>query len=372
MARQTPLYSEHVEAGARFTEFAGWEMPLYFQGMLMERNSVRTCVGLFDLCHMGQIELKGGGAEAFLDYLLCSDVKSLVSGQAHYSLFCNEKGGIVDDLVVLREGEDLFRLVVNASRREADMAWIGKWLSPGSAVEVRDLTGAVGLVAVQGPIAEEVSSPMLGDLSSLPYFCFRKGRLGEHSCIISRTGYTGEDGFEIVLEREAIVEGWSLLRRGVVGAGGHMCGLGARDLLRLEAGYPLWGNEIDEETDPFTAGLGWVVDFGEGEFVGRDALAKMKEAVPERRLVAVVVEGPRVARRKTLIYGEGKQVGWITSGSFSSLTQSGVGLGYVERDWAAAGTAVEVDIGGRRHAAEIRRSPLYRGSVGRRRSRNGG
>lgn len=364
MAGRTPLYAQHLQAGAKLTEFAGWEMPLYYDGILVERNSVRTRIGLFDLCHMGQIQVEGAGAEDLVDYLVCSDVGSLVPGQARYSLFCNEAGGIVDDLVVFRGAERL-RLVVNAFRREADLAWMERWRPSGSEVEVLDLTGKAGLLALQGPYAEEVLSPLVGDLSSLAYYHFREGCLGGQPCLVSRTGYTGEDGFEVFLEGEAIREGWDALQKAVIGCGGRLCGLGARDLLRLEAGYPLWGNEIDEETDPFVAGLGWVVEVDKAKFVGQDALSRIKQSVPERRLVVIVVEGPRVPRHGAAIFAEGAQVGFITSGSFSPLTESGAGLGYVKKEWAAAGTAVQVDIAGRRYSAQVRSRPLYRGSVGR-------
>lgn len=346
------------------TDFAGWEMPVYFRGILVERNSVRSRVGLFDLCHMGQIEVEGAGAEALVDLLACGDVCSLEPGRARYSLFCTERGGIVDDLVVFKRSAEKMRLVVNASRLGADLAWIERWRPSDMEVNVADMTGKEGLLAIQGPLGEEVLSGLAGDLSSLEYFHFLEGELGGRRCLISRTGYTGEDGFEIFLKWDDVREGWADLREAVAAAGGHACGLGARDLLRLEAGYPLWGNEISEETDPFSAGLGWCVDFHKEKFIGKNTLMQIRERGPERALVVIVVDGPRVPRRGEGIFGKKERVGWITSGSFSPVTDSGVGLGYVKGEWSAGGTQVEVEIDGRRHPARVHPRPLYRGSVG--------
>lgn len=370
MSQRTPLYSYHVQAGAKLTEFAGWEMPLYYQGILIERNSVRAHVGLFDLCHMGQIEVSGPGAEDLVNLLVCGDISVLAAGQARYSLLCNESGGVVDDLVVFRQAEGRFRLVVNAARREADLAWIQRWLPSDPRAEVTDLSGQWGLLGMQGPAAEGVLSPIVGDLSPLPYFHFTERSLGRRSCLISRTGYTGEDGFEAFLEGDAIEEGWEVLSHAVLNFGGHLCGLGARDLLRLESGYPLWGNEIDEQTDPFSAGLGWVVDINKPRFVGQEGLKRIKERPPERTLVAIVVDGPRVPRHGSALFVGGVKAGYITSGSFSPLTESGVGLAYVKTACAASGTSIEVDIAGRRYPARIHGRALYRGSVARVRQRS--
>jgi aminomethyltransferase len=332
----------------------------------MERNSVRTNVGLFDLCHMGQIMVKGADAERFVDRLVCSEVAPLAPGQALYSLLCNESGGIVDDLVVFRQGENELRLVVNASRREVDLSWMRRWCPSELEVEILDLTGKSGLLAIQGPSAAMVMSPLIGDMTSLQYYHFKEVRIDEHSCLISRTGYTGEDGFEVIVDEDESVlqKEWEIVREVVLSAGGHVCGLGARDLLRLEAGYALWGNEIDEQTDPYSAGLGWVVEVDKGSFVGQDALKQMKQSPPERRLVTIVVEGPRVPRHGADIIAGGNQIGCVTSGSFSPLTESGVALGYVKRGWDTPGTAIQVDIGGRLYPAQVHKRPLYRGSVG--------
>ncbi|HEY8530736.1 MAG TPA: glycine cleavage system aminomethyltransferase GcvT [Limnochorda sp.] len=350
--RNTPLREAHVALGGRLIDFAGWAMPVqYPDGILAETVHVRKEAGLFDLSHMGELWVTGPDAEAFLQSLLTNDLSQLRPGAAQYTLLCNPRGGIVDDLVVYRL-EDGFLLVVNAANREKDLAWLEEHRTAGVHIEDRSL--ATGLIALQGPRAAEILAPLCNPSPEhLAFYHFQRGRVAGHEALISRTGYTGEDGFELYLAWDHTPAVWDALlaREGVKPAG-----LGARDLLRLEMTYPLYGNDIDEETSPLEAGLGWVVKPQKGDFVGREAILRQKAEGPRRRRVAFVQEsGPVPRHGYPLLDAEGRQVGVVTSGGFSPHVNAPIGMGYVEAALAQPGHELAVLARGKTFAARLQR-----------------
>jgi aminomethyltransferase len=340
---RTPLYDRHVALAARLVPFAGWELPVQYEGVIPEHRAVRTDAGAFDVSHMGELVVEGAGAREFLQSVLSNDVERLEPGLAQYTLLTNEQGGIVDDLIVYELAPEKYLLIVNASNREPDFAWLRE-REPGD-VEVRDVSDDYALIAVQGPRALE----RLG-LPGAPAFTFAKGELDGVSCVINRTGYTGEEGVELLVAAEVAEELWDrVLERGVV-----PCGLGARDTLRLEVCYPLHGNDITPETDAISAGLGWVCAL-DTEFAGADELRRIKEAGPERKLSAFVMEEAGIPRQGMPIV-EGGQV---TSGSHSPMLERGIGLGYVPAELAPPDTELTIDVRGRHRRARVVKKPIY-------------
>lgn len=343
-------------------EFAGWRMPVYYGGILQERNAVRKHVGLFDVSHMGQVLLDGAGAVDAADYLLTNSVGGLEVGQGCYSLMCNTQGGILDDLVVFRKSATAVWIVVNASRREADVAWMREHLRPGA--ELTDASVRTAMVAIQGPAADRTLQRFASaSLASVAYYHCQEMQVAGMSCLVSRTGYTGEDGFEISLAWEQGPRFWDCLAAATKAAGGALCGLGARDLLRLEAGYPLYGQDIDERHDAYQAGLGWAVRLQKDDFLGKDALVRLKQAPPAQRLVMFVLETPRVPRPHSEVLVDHQAVGEVTSGSQSPDTGRGIGLAYVKSDYAEPEQRIAVAISGRDYPGRVIRRPLVKGSV---------
>jgi aminomethyltransferase len=341
---KTPLYERHVALGARLVPFAGWEMPVQYEGVIPEHRAVRTDSGAFDVSHMGELLVEGPGARAFLQTVLSNDLDKIGEGKAQYTLLTNEHGGIVDDLIGYELSPERFLLIVNAANREPDYAWLEERL-PGE-VELRDVSDEYALIAVQGPRALE----RLG-LPEAPAFTFADGEVGGVACTVNRTGYTGEQGVELLVEAGAATELWDrVLDRGVV-----PCGLGARDTLRLEVCYPLHGNDITPETDAISAGLGWVCALDK-DFTGADELRRIKEAGPERRLAAFVMEEAGIPRQGMAI-AEG---GEVTSGSHSPMLEVGIGMGYVPSELAQTGSELTVDVRGRPRRARVVKKPIYR------------
>jgi aminomethyltransferase len=340
---RTPLYDRHVALAARLVPFAGWELPVQYEGVIPEHRAVRTDAGAFDVSHMGELVVEGAGAREFLQSVLSNDVERLEPGLAQYTLLTNEQGGIVDDLIVYELAPEKYLLIVNASNREPDFAWLRE-REPGD-VEVRDVSDDYALIAVQGPrVLERLGLP------GAPAFTFAKGELDGVSCVINRTGYTGEEGVELLVAAEVAEELWDrVLERGVV-----PCGLGARDTLRLEVCYPLHGNDITPETDAISAGLGWVCAL-DTEFAGADELRRIKEAGPERKLSAFVMEEAGIPRQGMPIV-EGGQV---TSGSHSPMLERGIGLGYVPAELAQPDTELTIDVRGRHRRARVVKKPIY-------------
>jgi len=340
---RTPLYDSHVALGARLVPFAGWEMPVQYEGVIAEHRAVRSDAGAFDVSHMGELTVDGAGAREFLQSVLSNDVERLEPGLAQYTLLTNEQGGIVDDLIVYELEAERYLVIVNASNREPDFAWLQE-REPAD-VEVRDVSDDYALIAVQGPRALE----RLG-LPDAPAFTFAEGEVGGVECTVNRTGYTGEQGVELLVSAEAAAELWDrVLERGVV-----PCGLGARDTLRLEVCYPLHGNDISPETDAISAGLGWVCALDTG-FTGADKLRRIKEGGPEHKLAAFVMEEAGIPRQGMPIVEGGE----VTSGSHSPMLERGIGLGYVPAELAQPESELTIDVRGRKRRARVVKKPIY-------------
>jgi glycine cleavage system T protein (aminomethyltransferase) len=344
MLQRTPLHGRHVSLGARMVAFAGWEMPVQYEGVIQEHRAVRSDAGVFDVSHMGEVEVEGPRAHELLQGLLSNDLDRIATGEAQYTLLTNERGGIVDDLIVYRLGEHRYLLVVNAANRPADVAWLKERELPGS--DVRDVSDEYALLAVQGPRAID----RLGLPAAEP-FTFAEAVVDGIEVMANRTGYTGEDGCELMCMTEDAVALWdAVLARGVV-----PCGLGARDTLRLEMCYPLHGNDITPETDAISAGLGWACALGKG-FTGVERLRAVSERGPERRLVGFVMEERAVPRHGMPIEGGGE----VTSGSHSPMLDAGIGMGYVPSELARPDTRLTVDVRGKPRAARVVKKPIYR------------
>ncbi len=341
---QTPLHDRHVALGARMVPFAGWEMPVQYEGVIQEHRAVRTDAGVFDVSHMGEFEVEGPRAHAFLESLLSNDLGKLEPGQAQYTLLTNEGGGIIDDLIAYRLEECRYLLVVNASNRDADFRWIKDREVSGS--DARDISNEYALLAVQGPNAIE----RLG-LPAAPAFTFAEAEIDGTQVMVNRTGYTGEDGCELLCMAEDAGALWdAVLARGVT-----PCGLGARDTLRLEACFPLHGNDISPETDPISAGLGWTCSLAK-DFSGVNVLRAIKERGPERRLVAFVMEQKAIPRQGMPIAGGGE----VTSGSHSPMLDIGIGMGYVPSAQAKPETELTIDVRGKPRTARVVKKPIYK------------
>ncbi|MGD0714033.1 MAG: glycine cleavage system aminomethyltransferase GcvT [Gaiellaceae bacterium] len=341
---RTPLYERHVALGARMVPFAGWEMPVQYEGVIQEHRAVRTNAGVFDVSHMGEVEVEGPRAHELLQALLSNDLDRIERGQAQYTLLTNERGGIVDDLIAYRLDDFRYLLVVNASNRAADFRWLKERELSGS--DVRDISDEYALLAVQGPRAIE----RLG-LPPAPAFTFAEASIDGVELMVNRTGYTGEDGCELLCMAEDAVALWdAVLARGIV-----PCGLGARDTLRLEVCYPLHGNDIGPDTDPISAGLGWTCALDK-EFTGVEMLRQVKEQGPARRLVAFVMEERAIPRHGMPIAGGGE----VTSGSHSPMLDVGIGMGYVPAAQAAPGTGLTIDVRGKPRAARVVKKPIYK------------
>lgn len=358
MEQKTPLYEEHVKNHARLVPFAGFLMPIQYSGIIEEHRAVRAAMGIFDLSHMGEFRITGDGAMAAVDRLITNDIASLRSGQIRYTPMCNPEGGIVDDLLVYRFHDHLM-LVVNASNIEKDFDWIESHLP--DPVRIENVSDDTALIAVQGPGAERfLQTQTAVDLSAIPYYTAVTGSVAGASGVISHTGYTGEDGFELYLRPEDAPGAWeTLLQRGVP-RGMKPIGLGARDTLRLEAGLMLYGNDIDDSTTPLEAGLGWTVKFGSNGFVGRDALERQKAEGVQRRMVAVQMEDRGIPRPHFEILSSGHHSGELTSGTYSPTFECGIGLGYVRTDVAKVGTRLDIVIRSQEHPARVVRKPMYK------------
>ena len=340
---QTPLHERHVAAGARLVAFAGWEMPVQYEGVIPEHRAVRTDAGVFDVSHMGQLHVEGPSAHALLQSLLSNDLDRIGDGEAQYTLLTNERGGIVDDLIAYRLTPHHYLLVVNAGNRDAAYAWVKEREVRGS--EVRDASDEYALLAVQGPRSLE----RLGLPGAKP-FTHAMGEIDGVEVMVNRTGYTGELGVELMCPAEDAVALWDA----VVGRGVVPAGLGARDTLRLEVCYPLHGNDITEDTDAISAGLGWTCALGK-DFTGAEELRRIKEAGPQRKLVAFVMDEKAVPRHGMAIAGGGE----VTSGTHSPMLDKGIGMGYVPAASASPGTELTIDVRGRDRRATIVPKPIY-------------
>ncbi|MDP9492037.1 MAG: glycine cleavage system aminomethyltransferase GcvT [Actinomycetota bacterium] len=346
--RRTPLYERHAALGARLVPFAGWEMPVQYQGVIPEHRAVRADAGVFDVSHMGELEVEGPKAREFLQSVLSNDLDRVEPGSAQYTLLTNERGGIVDDLIAYRLEPGRYLLIVNASNREADFQWLKERELPGS--DVRDISDEYALLAVQGPRSLE----RLG-LDDAPAFTFAEGEIEGVECMVNRTGYTGEKGVELLVPAEDGPALWDA----VIAGGVKPCGLGARDTLRLEVCYPLHGNDIGLDTDAISAGLGWVCALDK-DFTGAEELRRIKAEGPERKLVPFVMDEAGIPRQGMPIEGGGE----VTSGTHSPMLDQGIGMGYVPDGQAEPGTELTIDLRGRPRRARVVKKPIYKREEG--------
>jgi glycine cleavage system T protein (aminomethyltransferase) len=346
---RTPLFERHIALGARMVPFAGWEMPVQYEGVIPEHLAVRNDTGVFDVSHMGELEVEGPRAQELLQSALSNDLEKLGDGDAQYTLLTNESGGIVDDLIVYRLTPFRFLLIVNAANREDDFDWLKEREIAGS--DVRDVSDDYALLAVQGPRSLE----RLG-LEEAPAFTFAEGEIDGIACMINRTGYTGEQGVELMVPAEDAAELWDR----VVERGATPAGLGARDTLRLEVCYPLHGNDIGPETDAISAGLGWVCAL-DTNFTGVEELRRIKEGGPRQRLAAFVMEERAIPRQGMPIEGGGE----VTSGTHSPMLDRGIGMGYVPAECAALETKLTIDVRGKPRRARVVKKPIYKREAGK-------
>jgi aminomethyltransferase len=358
--RRTPLFETHRRLGARMVPFAGWEMPVQYSGVLAEHRAVRAAAGLFDLSHMGEFEIRGEDAPAFLNHSLTNDATLLAVGQAQYTLIPYTDGGIVDDAILYRL-PDRWLLVVNASNRLKDLEWLEHQRLGFEGAELRDVSDGCALIAVQGPLSEAILRPHThADLGGLPPYQALEASVGGASALVARTGYTGEDGFELFVSPGDAPGLWDLLLRAGEPHGLIPAGLGARDTLRLEARMALYGHELSEHTNPYEAGLGWAVKLDKGDFVGREALEREKRLGPARKLVGFELLGRGVPRAEQPILQGGEQVGHVTSGTHSPTLSKPIGLGYVPTRLSKVDTELEVLIRERPVRARVVKTPFYK------------
>ena len=339
-------------------DFGGWEMPQQYTSIRDEHLAVRQSAGLFDVSHMGRFRITGAETLPFVQRLVTNDVSALTIGQAQYNLMCDEAGGIIDDLVVYR-AEEGFLAVVNASNREKDLEWMQSHAPAG--VTVEDRTFELALVAFQGPQAE-VLMPGTG-FGDLPYFGFRQAEVAGVAAVVSRTGYTGEDGFEVMVKSDRVGQVWDAILEQGRKAGVLPAGLGARDACRLEAALRLWGNDMDESVNAYEAGLGWTVKLDKGEFVGREALQKVKAQGPRRQTVGLRMQAGDIARHGSAVSAEGRRLGAVTSGTHSFYLGYPIALAMVEARSLSIGDRATVEVRGREAPAEVVKLPFYRGSA---------
>ncbi len=361
MNLQTQLYQAHCDLGARMVPFGGWDMPVQYSGIINEVRAVRTAAGMFDVSHMGRLYISGSRAGAFLNRMLTGSATNLDVGRARYCLICNEDGGVIDDTIFYRLEEDRYLLIPNAGNRPAVLDWFRHWMAEEfpDGVSIDDRTAESGLIALQGPGAARMLDGLcqLADgaaPSTLRFFTWGQGTLGGHSVFVGRTGYTGEDGFELSMDSQDVAAVWNTLLQ----AGALPCGLGARDVLRLEAALPLHGHEIDPQTTPIEAGLERFVR-RQGNYIGQPILAQQREQGTERRLVGLTLPGRSAPRAGYPILAGGAEVGRVTSGSFSPTLDTSIAMGYVLAGYSQPGGSLEVDIRGRTSTAEIVPLPFY-------------
>ncbi|MDR1943467.1 MAG: glycine cleavage system aminomethyltransferase GcvT [Synergistaceae bacterium] len=356
--KRTSLYGCHLELGGKLVPFAGYLLPVQYSGVIAEHMAVRARAGLFDVSHMGEVMFTGRDALANLQRLLSNDFRDMPDGRVRYTLMCNDAGGIVDDLVVYRFGGEKYMLVVNAANREKDVSWMMERLRGGAAME--DISDGIAQIALQGPASDGILR-RLADESRIPekYYTFIDGvDVGGVKCLVSQTGYTGEKGYELYMPDSDAPELWRKLLEAGRDLGLVPAGLGARDTLRLEAGMPLYGHEMNDEITPFEAGLAFGVKMDKGDFIGRQALAGREK--PARRRVGLRMTGRGIARENETVYADGKAIGRTTSGTYCPYLGRAAAMALIDEPYAAAGGTVEVEARGRRIAAEIVRLPFYK------------
>ena len=364
--KHTPLHAEHVALGGKMVPFAGYSMPVqYPSGITAEHKAVREACGLFDVSHMGEFMVRGPGALELVQKISVNDAANIEIGQAQYSAMCLETGCVIDDLIIYRF-DDRYMLVVNASNLEKDWNWLERHAADFD-VDIEDVSDQTALLAVQGPAAREVLRPLASlDIDEVKYYRFREGEVAGVPAVISGTGYTGEDGFELYVPAERAAELWGAILEAGASSGLIPAGLGALDSLRLEVGYALYGNDLDEQHTTLESGLGWVTKLAKGDFVGRDTLAAQKEAGVSRRLVGIRLTGKGFPRPGYDVVSEGEVVGTVTSGTVSPSLGYGIALGYVPISLSKPDTVLQIDARGRLVDAVVQRPPFYtEGSIRR-------
>ncbi len=356
--KETPFHKYHTAAGAKMVPFAGYMMPIQYTGITEEHLAVRKKVGMFDLSHMGEFQISGPKALEFIQKMTTNDASKLTVGQIQYSILCYPDGGIVDDLLVYRL-IDKYMLVVNASNIDKDFDWLKSHLIQG--VQLVNKSDDFGLIAVQGPDAQKVVSQITDfDLDSIPYYHCAVVKSGNHSFLMSRTGYTGEDGFEMYLPPSMCDDLWQACSMAGAKYDMKLVGLGARDSLRLEMKMALYGNDIDKSTTPIEAGLAWVVSFDKGDFMARHVLVKQKEEKPKRRLICLELEGKAFPRHGYDIVANNEVVGQVTSGTFSPSLNKPIAMGYLPLDMTANGSKVNIKIREKLFPATVVKPPFYK------------
>ena len=359
--KKTSLHATHVALGARMVPFAGWDMPVEYSGIVAEHLAVRTAAGLFDVSHMGEVEIAGKDALAAVQHISSNDAARLQVNQAHYSALTTPDGTFVDDMLVYRFAPNHFLLVVNGSNADKDYAWIADRVKEAGDAAVVNSSDRYALIAIQGPKARGILQSLTGvDLSAIKYYWFAHGEFAGIRGTVSRTGYTGEDGFEVFVPPAMATRLWNAMLEAGSAAGLVPCGLGARDTLRLEAAMRLYGQDIDENTSVLEAGLGWVVAWDKGDFVGRDALVEQKRAGVSRKLAGFELIDPGIARHGHEVFVDGEKVGLVTSGTQTPFLKKAIGLAYLPANRGTAGTEFEIDIRGRRARARVVPLPFYK------------
>ncbi|MBL7013329.1 MAG: glycine cleavage system aminomethyltransferase GcvT [Candidatus Marinimicrobia bacterium] len=354
----SPIHKRHLALDAKMVSFAGYSMPIQYEGIVSEHESVRNTAGLFDVSHMGEISISGSEAESFLNKLTINDVSNLEIGQAQYTAMCNENGGIIDD-VILYKYNNYYLMVTNAANHEKDLEWLK--LHQYKNVHIRDISQSLGLIAIQGPKSREILQQCtFADLNQISFYHFIEAEISGASGTISRTGYTGELGFELYFDSDSIGTIWDNIMNVGSSMGLKPVGLGARDTLRMEMKYCLYGNDINENTNPFEAGLGWITKMNKNSsFIGQPALIEIKPKL-SRRFVSFEMTERAIPRTENIIYCNDEQIGIVTSGTQSPSLKKGIGLGYIDKPFDKKGQVIEIDIRGKRKEAIIVKPPFYK------------
>ena len=366
MLKKTPLHENHVQLGAKMMSFGGFDMPVQYTGIIDEHLAVRNAAGIFDVSHMGEFIVEGSTAFETVQGLVTNDASKLYDGRVMYTAMCTETGGIIDDLLVYRRNANSYMLVVNASNIEKDWAWVNKHKVEGT--DLQNISDNTALIAIQGPRSMDIVQTLVeANLSELNYYHFLELKngafLGLGDVILSHTGYTGEKGLEIYCHPDDAAKIWNSLLEAGTSHGLKPAGLGARDTLRLESGFCLYGNDMNEETSTYAAGLGWITKLGKGDFVGKNALERIKTDKPDRKLVGFVMSERGIPRKDNLIVNaEGEEIGIVTSGTQSPLLNKGIGMGYVpnQKQYTAAGSVIGISSRGKAREAIVTKPPFHK------------
>ncbi len=358
---KTPLFDRHVKLGAKIIDFGGWAMPVQYTNVIDEHRATREKAGLFDICHMGEIDIKGPSAFSLLQRVMSRNLDDQETGQMKLSILATEQGGIIDDLTIYKFGADYYRLVTNAVTKDKDLEWIRKNLTEKLAdIEVTDITDETGKLDLQGPLSQAILQPIVRDsLESLRFYYFMNTSIAGIPAVVSRSGYTGEDGFEIYVPAESVGEVWDRLLEVGTPLGLKPAGLGARDTLRLESGMMLYGNEMSETVTPFEVVYGWITDL-EKDFIGCPALKRQKEQGVKKKLVGFEMQGRGIARHGYRVFGRGQEIGEVTSGTFSPTLQKAIGMAFVAVEFREPGTEIDVEIRENLSPAKVVKLPFYK------------